>query len=237
MAASRGHRRWAGAALIGSALAVAPVFAASVTPEKRATPRVSLTAPGSLGSFTPAAGDPRLAASFARGGLTGGSGFRFTPANSPGSRRAVTVAIRARATTREEAERTASITPTAITPTAYNLGVSVGWKRFALSGDLAKIDTGILPGSREAADVALSYSGHKWSTRLKVAADRATGDQPRLIGNDEAYSVDLGGSYALTRNLEVTGGMRYRLQRDHLAQVTDDRRDAQAVYIGTAFKF
>jgi hypothetical protein len=237
MAASRGHRRWAGVALIGSALAIAPVFAASVTPEKRSTPRVSLTAPGSLGSFTPAAADPRLAASFARGGLTGGSDFRFTPANSPGSRRAVTVAIRARATTREEAERTASITPTAITPTAYNLGVSVGWKRFALSGDVAKIDTGILPGSREAADVAVSYSGHKWSTRLKVAADRATGDQPRLIGNDEAYSVDLGGSYALTRNLEVTGGMRYRLQRDRLAQVTDDRRDAQAVYIGTAFKF
>jgi len=237
MAASRRHRRWGGAALIVSALAITPVFAASVSSERRTAPRVSLTAPGSLGSFTPAAANPRLAASFARGGLSGGSGFRFTPAASPGNRRAVTVAVRARAATREEAERAASVTPTAITPTAYNLGVSVGWKRFALSGDVAKIDTGIMPGSREAADVALSYSGHKWSTRLKVAADRATGEQPRMIGNDEAYSVDLGGSYALTRNLEVTGGMRYRLQRDRLTQLTDDRRDAQAVYIGTAFRF
>jgi len=115
--------------------------------------------------------------------------------------------------------------------------VSVGWKRFAIAGDIAKVDTGILPGSREAADVSLSYSGGKWSTRLQVAADRATGDQPRLLGNGDAYSVDLGGSYSLTRNLELTGGMRYRLQRDRLEPIADDRRDAQAVYIGTAFKF
>ncbi|HWW65497.1 MAG TPA: porin [Sphingomonadaceae bacterium] len=238
MGASRGYGKRAIAALALSALAFGPVFAASTTSRRVApAPRFSLSAPGSLGSFTPAAADPKLAASFSRSGIGGGSGFRFTPAASPGSRRAVTVAVRARATTKEEAERTASITPMAITPTAYNLGVSVGWKRFALTGDVAKVDTGILPGGREAADVALSYSGHKWSTRLKVAADRASGEQPRLIGNDEAYSVDLGGSYALTRNLEVTGGMRYRLQRDRLAQFSDDRRDAQAVYIGTAFRF
>ena len=197
---------------------------------------VSLIAPGSLGSFTPAAANPRVAAAFARSGF-GSAGFHFTPSSAPGSRRAVTVAVRARAATKAEAERIAYVAMPAIAPSAYNLGVSVGWKQFALSGDLAKVDPGVLPGGREAVDLGLSYSGRQWSTRLQLAADRSLGNQPRLIGNDQSYSVDLGGSYALSRNLEVTGGVRYRLQRDRLENIADDRRDSQAVYVGTAFRF
>jgi len=246
MVAIRGQMRRMGAALALCALApnpllTAPLFAATTIKlpkqqQQQRGLRITLSAPGSLGSFTPAAADPRLAAAFARSGL-GVSGFRFTPAASPGNRRAVTVAIRARAVTKAEAERTASLAPTALTPTAYNLGVSLGWKRFALSGDVTKLDTGIMPGSREAADVSLSYSGNKWSTRLQLAADRPTGEQPMLMGGDQAYSVDLGGSYSIGRNLELTGGMRYRLERDRIQQLVDERRDSQAVYVGTAFRF
>jgi hypothetical protein len=145
--------------------------------------------------------------------------------------------VRARANTKAEAERSALVATPTIAPTAYNLGVSVGWKRFALSGDIAKVDPGVMPGGREAVDLGVSYSGRQWSTKLQVAADRSLGDQPRLVGNDQGYSVDLGGSYALTRNLEVTGGVRYRMQRDRLERIADERRDSQAVYIGTAFKF
>jgi hypothetical protein len=225
-----------GAAFAVASLSLVPALAAtSQSLKKRAA--VSLNAPGSLGSFTPAASNPRVAAAFARNGF-GSGGFHFTPSSPPGSRRAVTVAVRARATTKAEAERTAALvnTPT-IAPSAYNLGVSVGWKQFALSGDLAKVDPGVLPGAREAVDLGLSYSGRQWSTKLQVAADRSVGDQPRLIGNDRSYSVDLGGSYALSRNLEVTGGVRYRLQRDRIESIVDDRRDSQAVYVGTAFRF
>ena len=242
MVAIRGASTWVGAVMAVSALALAPSLAASFKPGKmRPYTAISLTAPGSIGSFTPAAADPRQAAALARAGLGGGSlsggTFRFTPSAAPGSRRAVTVAVRARATSKAAAERAALVSTAGITPSAYNLGVSVGWKQFALSGDIAKVEGGLLPGDRESADVGLSYSGRQWSTRLQLGADRATGSNARLMGPEQSYSVDLGGSYALTRNLEVTGGVRYRLQRDRLQPFQDERRDSQAVYVGTAFRF
>ena len=54
----------------------------------------------------------------------------------------------------------------------------------------------------------------------------------RLLANPDSI-----GCYALTRNLDVTGGVRYKLQRDRLDRFTDNRQDSQAVYVGTAFKF
>ena len=121
-------------------------------------------------------------------------------------------------------------------PTAYSLGASFGWKRFALSGDFAHIDGGVVPDSRNVADIGLSYSGSKWSTRLLFGAERATSDAS-IAGPDETLSVDLGGSYSLSRNLQLSGGLRYKTQRDRFDFSSDDRRDSQAIYIGTAFKF
>ena len=51
------------------------------------------------------------------------------------------------------------------------------------------------------------------------------------------YSLDVGGSYDLSRRIAVTGGVRYNIERDRLSALTDARRDSQAVYVGTAFKF
>ena len=51
------------------------------------------------------------------------------------------------------------------------------------------------------------------------------------------YSVDLGGAYSITRNIAVTGGVRYKVERDKLSSIADTRRDSQAVYVGTAFSF
>lgn len=233
MVASRGVWMLAGAA-IAALVALAPVAAA--TPKFKARSAPSFRMADGIGSFTPAAANAFRAMSFGRAGLSAGSGFRFTPSVAPGSRRAVTVAIRARGT--NPAQRTGQgVSLAALTPSAYNLGVAVGWKRFALTGDIAKVDGGMLPIDHEAADVGLSYSGNKWSTRLQLGAERATGNRARIAGVDESYSVDLGGSYALTRNLEVTGGVRYKLQRDRLERLTDNRQDSQAVYIGTAFRF
>ena len=239
MVSQRGRAGRLGAAMTLAALLCVPLLsdpsaAATTRKLRQAQPAGSLSAPGSLGSFTPAAADPRMAATFARAGLAGG--FRFTPSSKSGTRRSVTVAMRARAVGRNTAEQLTATTPAAA-PSAYNLGVAIGWKRFALSGDIAHVDTGLMPGSREAMDVGLSYGGNKWRTKLQFGTDRTIGEQPLLVGNDEAYSVDLGGSYTLTRNLEVTGGVRYRTQRDRLEAFSDTRRDSQSVYVGTAFKF
>lgn len=192
-----------------------------------------------IGSFTPAAGDPKLAAALARAGIDG-AGFRFTPSEARrNGQRPVTVAVRARAaSTRGDAERVASAAPNVgLTPIAYNLGVAVGWKRFALSGDVAKVDLAGMPGSRQSVDLGLSYTGKRASARVKAQADAPVGNTPRLIETDPGYSVDLGGSYSLTRNIDVTAGVRYRSDEDRLRIKQDDRRDSQAVYIGTAFRF
>jgi hypothetical protein len=223
-----------GAALGSLALLLAPATAASTQPKKK-RPAPSLN----IGSFTPAVADQRLAAEFARRGLQAG-GFRFTPsAASADKSKAVRVAVRARAATPAAAAvREASATAvTAITPAAYNLGLSVGWKRFAISGDVAKVEGGALPGGREAAEVGISYSLKDFTGRVSAGADRRDGTMTRLDPVESSYSVDVGGSYRLARNLDVTGGVRYKIQNDRLEPLADQRRDSQAVYIGTAFRF
>lgn len=226
------------AATLALALSPAATGAATQLQKKRLAAVRSITLADTFGAFTPAAADPRAAASFARGGLDA-SGFRFTPSANKGSKRAVTVAVRARPAIAGDATRLAANNSTiaAITPSAYNIGVSFGWRRFALTGDVARIDTGVLPGGRESADLALSYGGRSWSTRLAVGTDRDVGAVVPAIGREQGYSVDLAGSYALSHNLELTGGMRYRIQSDRTQPLADWRRDSQAVYLGTAFHF
>ena len=226
------------AALAALSLALAPAHAAqTVTKAKRKpAPNPSLV----TGTFTPAVADPKLAAAFAGRGVTGGS-VRFTPSASR-TRNKVQVAVRARASTPEAARRTAAepspTTLSSLTPTAYNLGVAIGWKSFALSGDIGKIDGGLLPLSRESAEVGFSYSpSQRFTGRVKVAAERSDGRQLQLVPLERAYSLDVGGSYTIARNLDLTGGVRYKIQHDRLQSLADERRDSQAVYIGTAFRF
>lgn len=195
--------------------------------------------PRGAGSFTPSAADPKLAALFARGGLDA-TDFRFTPSEARNTNRSVTVAVRARssnALNRDTTRFAAAAPAVGVAPIAYNLGVAVGWKRFAVSGDVAKVDLGVVPGSREAADVALSYSGNKWTGRLSASTDRALPGSIRSLEEPQSYSLDVGGSYSITRNIDLTAGMRLKSERDRLTRIDDDRRDSQAVYVGTAFRF
>lgn len=219
-------------------LAVAPAIgAASDSPFFKKAPASALR--GGIGSFTPAAGDPRLAASFARAGVSA-SGFRFTPTFAIGKARAITVAVRSQTNQRPvENDRlpTGAAATLGIAPVAYSLGAGVGWKRFALSGDIARVDNGLLPGSRQSYDVGVSYNANKWSTRVQLAADRPIGNLPRSITGGNSVSLDVASSYRLTRNLDVTAGVRVKRERDRLEGLTDSRRDSQAVYVGTAFRF
>ena len=218
------------------ALLLVPSLASATQLQKKHVKKPTSAMVGSIGSFTPSAADPRFGSTFGRGGLTA-SGFRFTPSIGPGSSRRVTVAVRARAGTAADTDRNLLASSGGFTPYAYNLGVAVGWKHFAVTSDYSKVDLGAVPGSHEAADVALSYGGKRWSTRLALAADRSIGDTSRLLGSEQGVAVDLGGSYSITNRFDVTGGVRYKVQKDGLMQLSDDRRDSQAVYIGTAFKF
>jgi hypothetical protein len=228
--------------LVAAGAVVAPAIGA---PEKAATRTAKIESPApfsGFGTFTPAAADPRLAAVFARGGLDT-SGFSFTPSDSRhGNSRAVTVAVRARSSQLAlAAERAASASAApatvSLTPVAYNLGVAVGWRRFAVSGDMTKIDLAGAPGSREGVDVGVSYSGKRLSGQVRAATDRPLAGTPRLIEQGPVYSVDAAASYRLTHNLDVTAGVRYKSERDRLQVLSDERLDSQSVYVGTAFRF
>ncbi|HEV2044070.1 MAG TPA: hypothetical protein VGR05_05250 [Sphingomicrobium sp.] len=225
---------WAGA-IGAAALLVLPAVAAP-KPDSKRPPAISLSF-DRVGSFTPATADPRLAAAFANRGnsLTD---FKFTPAAPKGRPSQVRVAIRARASAAPSIDG-GSPTVGALTPASYNLGVSVGWRRFALTGDVARSRSASLAlGGRETAVVGVNYSLNKRVTgRVAAVAVRGDGTQAPALGQEKAYALDVGGAVALTRNIALTGGVRYKVDRDRQSALRDDRRDSQAVYVGTAFKF
>jgi hypothetical protein len=230
----RSGKSGAFAALAAAGLVLTPAFAA--TSGKKRPPAVALSF-DSVPSFTPANADPKLAASLAGRGLSL-EDFRFTPAPAKGRPSQLRIAIRARTAAPAAAEGMAAPAVGALTPTSYNLGVAVGWRRFAVAGDVAKLkspDPAL--GERESAVLGVSYNLKKFSGRVAVGAERTDkGTLPALRKGDNV-SLDVGGSYSLSRRVALTGGVRYQVERDRLNKLNDERRDSQAVYVGTAFKF
>jgi hypothetical protein len=227
------------AAIAAGGLVLTPAFASSLGKKRPAA--VSLSA-DPIFAFTPANADPKLAASIAGKGLSL-TDFKFTPAPAKGRPSQVRVAIRARAadTGRNrltDANAAAASTASSLAPVSYNLGVGVGWKRFAVAGDVAKTkEADPAKGGRESAVVGVSYSLKKFTGRVAVGAERTDGQPLPALRKNDNVSFDLGGSYSLSRRVAVTGGVRYQIEHDRMAAIKDDRRDSQAVYIGTAFKF
>lgn len=228
----------ASALLGGVALVAVPAIGAPDSAPRIKRAAGVAAAPRAIGAFTPAAADPRLAAALAKAGIGAGN-FRFTPTDARrDGNRAITVAVRSVGMA-GDATRIASAAPVSVSmaPIAYNLGAAVGWKRFALSSELTHVDLGAQPGSREAVDVGLAYVGPRATARLKATADRPLDNRTPLLDGGDSYSLDVAGSYRLTRNLDATVGLRYKSDRDRLERFRDERRDSQAVYLGTAFRF
>ena len=114
---------------------------AVAAPAKRA-PAVAVSF-DALSTFTPGGADPKLAASVGNRGLSL-TDFKFTPAAAKSRPSQIRVAIRARpdAALRTRVADAGSASPvTALTPASYNLGAAVGWRRFAISGDVAKTES------------------------------------------------------------------------------------------------
>jgi len=216
--------------LLGAVVAagvMAPALGA-LDPAARAIAFDANTRAPAIASFTPASADPKLAALLARTGV-GKSAYRFTPSEPVrAGTRAVTVAVRVQSSLSainvSLPDPIESAAPNVqVAPIAYNLGASVGWKRFASSGDMAGLDLSVL-GNNDRLEVV---------KRPGARADRTVAGPSRLVVDDNVIDA---GSFSLSRHIDLTAGSR-KTENNRLERLSDNRRDSQAVYIGTALRF
>lgn len=223
-------------ALAVVSLALPPALAAMSNADRLRDTALSETL---LGQFTPASGDPRLIARYTKMSAEQRGSFSFTPALTDESRknRAITVVIRARDDASSAARTSALVAgrtaPIAITPVAYNLGASVGFEKFVTptlprGTDLRNLPVAKAPEQDE--------KKSRFATRMLNRPLDPSGATDRVTAPGEAPAVDVVSSYRLTKNIDVTAGVRYKSD-DRVEPLTDSRRDSQAVYVGTAFRF
>jgi hypothetical protein len=213
---------------------------------------VSLVGNNKIAALTPASVDSRLAKLVAVDGRA--RLMRFTPAGvSDRGERAVTVAVRvdeivARAISVRSAidatkEQVVSESGVRIAPTRYNLGISRGYQSFAkptpapaVSSTLSDVGIPNLADFRPSPGAKPDES--RFAARIALEEGNKAGTSPRTIDSRGDQAVDVAGSYRLTRNLDVTAGVRYSQERDRLAPLADStKQDSQAVYVGTQFRF
>ncbi|WP_420143117.1 hypothetical protein [Sphingobium sp.] len=245
MVMKRGHLAGTGAALAVAGFMLSPAFGAATNLMRlRAEAPVSLGALGSISSFTPTIKDPRLAAAYAKIAASASQrGFRFTPTSgSMSGQRSVTVMVRAADNDRAAPNRV--IDTIDIKPVAFSLNGVHNWRKFALPDAVGRkaLDPVPVETMVDAKNFSLN-DGKKdrFSTKVLLENRREPTGTATAVRNPSAekdYSLDLASSYSLTRNLNVTAGIRYNNgMAGRLTPMTDDRQDSQAVYLGTVFKF
>lgn len=200
-----------------------------------------------LSFYTPAAVDPAMVRFVAKRGNDVRMS-RFTPAGmTERPSRSLTVAVRvdkkeAHAASVRSAIATAKeqVAGLAVVPARYNLGVARDYQNFAKPAAPAR-----LKSDAAIADIValkpmptLKKAPSRFAAHIDMEQEEVAGAAPRTLNAQGDQMVGVAGSYRLTRNLDVTAGVRYSQDRDHMAAMADTAvKDSQAVYIGTQFRF
>jgi len=210
--------------------------------------------PGTLSSFAPSLLDNAKFSFTAPGQVstsarmaTAERAFRFTPSGQTENRHPLSIGVTSRVVAvAPDTSRAAAPLDVAANPAAYNIDLSVGWRGFAVSGGYSRADnvfTGVVPTSgllprRDAVDVGLSYGGKSWKTSLQIGAETIAPLNTALTSTptERRYSVELGGAYALSPGVALTGGVRYKLSPT-APGLPDTPRPDQSIYLGTAVSF
>lgn len=241
------------AVALGLSPVILPAFAAG------ALPGISSSANVILDQFTPAGVDSRLAEKFAgrqQAAAARGqsSDFQFTPAGLSQGRNTLTVAARSTGLNGNNAVSTRAASPLAeagrgagrLTKTDFrltskNLIAGKGWKGFSVIEDKQAVSATPLITDLGKSNFRLTENVKKKPSRFNtdIAVGKEKKAAPAARGNaaPDDYQLDVGGSYSISRKIDVTAGVRYKSERDRLAPRTDDRSDSEAVYIGTRIRF
>ncbi|WP_347302681.1 hypothetical protein V5740_11835 [Croceibacterium sp. TMG7-5b_MA50] len=203
--------------------------------------------------FTPSAVDPAVADLVAQRGA--GRGLdRFTPAGSGerAARRTVTVAVRvdgdgaARFATVRPAQRSLGAVAATdagalrIAPTRYNLGVARGFQPFAKPAPVLSqtLSDAAIPNLADFRPADTDTVESRFAARIGVEENGRSAPAARPADPRGDQTVNVAGSYRLTRNLNVTAGVRYSQQQHRITPAQDvSHKEGQAVYIGTQFSF
>lgn len=207
--------------------------------------------------FTPASVDPELAARVAEKARE--RGIRFTPigANASESGRAVTVAVRvdgntARAISVRGAGDMVSGNGTGIAglqANRFNLGTARGYQSFARAQAETPV-SGRAPAAANLRDLSMpdladfapaqptrEDKPSRLQPRIELADEAIAGRSPNTLDALGSQTVDVGGAFRLSPNLDVTAGVRLSQERDRLDPLTNSVQDSQAVYVGTQLRF
>jgi hypothetical protein len=126
-----------------------------------------------------------------------------------------------------------------IAPTRYNLGVARGYQSFAkpaVPAPAVGLSDASIPDLADfRPSPGIKEEPSRFAARIDSDEPARPAAAPRIVPDQ---TVDLEGSYRLTRNLDVTAGVRYSQDRNRLTTLAEPaKQDSQAVYIGTQFRF
>lgn len=207
------------------------------------------TAKDWLNTFTPSGVDSRLAARFAATKSQSSDRFPFTLAGADASRsRTIIVAARANSRLTAGAVSVRSALSTSETGAGkamrlstvdYRLSASKGWQGFALPST-PKLSAKVPLSELGRGSFRLDDSGKKpskFSTNIKLDQNREVAPPARGSAASGDYKLDVGGSFSISRKIDVTAGLRYASENDRVLPRVDNRKDSEAVYVGTKIRF
>jgi hypothetical protein len=200
--------------------------------------------------FTPASVDPKLARFVAERSTGTARMMRFTPAGvAERSKRSLTVAVRVgdesaqaiqvRSAIATAQDQMGGASGVRIVSARYNLGLARGYQSFAQPAALSKkLSDAAIPDLSSFKPTPLQAEQSRLVSRVELAREEKPGVTPRTREALGEQSLDVATSYRLTRNLDVSAGVRYSQDRDRIAPATEQApQDSQAFYVGTQFRF
>jgi hypothetical protein len=235
----------------GAAALLSPVFVSAVAAKLNIS--TSASSQSWMDRFTPAGVDTRLAEKMRRdrAAVASVKDFPFTPAGAS-QRKDEIITVAARANSRLSANAVSVRSAIAnieagrggtvrLNNSDYQLTASRGWQGFntpvaqAVTIEQPRLDELVGKG-----DFSLEGTPKKKPSRFNTEMSVAkVGNVANPRGNAAAgdYAMNVGGSFSISRRVDLTAGVRYSSERDRVAPAADNRADSEAVYVGTKIRF